>query len=259
MKMLSALLLATVLIFAFSSVQAQKAKSSALDNDSREGLEAAKAGDLDKAIESFKRAAAAKPNDKTINYNLGLAHRQRALAYMKGEDWDSAIADFTEALKLIENDIGARRGRAFAYQRKGDLKNALVDYDAALKEKKNDPETLGRRAFLHMQSKDYDKAIADYSAVIKQKPKDVDAYLGRSYIYELTSKFDPGLADVDAVLKIQPTNSDALNRKARLEALKKGEPPPGTTPVIAGTPIPRAPVPPAPKPSPAAPAAAPSP
>ncbi|MDP9254388.1 MAG: tetratricopeptide repeat protein [Verrucomicrobiota bacterium] len=178
-------------------------------NYKKAGLDAAKAGNWDKAIENFKRAAETDPNNRDVNHNLGLAYRQRALDEIKKQNWAGAISDFTESLKRKENDPVARRFRAFA----------------------------------EMQMKDYDKAITDYSAVIKQQPKDVDSYLGRSYAYEVTGNVDQGLADVEVVLKIQPTNSDAANRKKRLIAQKNqgqpSTPAPVATPVLFGTPIPR--------------------
>jgi tetratricopeptide (TPR) repeat protein len=209
---------------------------------SHEGIEAAKAGDWNKAIESFKRAGLEDANNR---YNLAIAYRQRGLAEIKQQNWDAAINDFGEALKLKEDDATAHRFRAFAYMSKQDWNNALEDYTTVLKEKKNDVEALERRAFVEMQLKQYDKALADYSDAIKQQPKNVDALLGRSYIYEVTKKIEPGLSDVEAVLKIQPTNGEASNRRKRLLAEKtKDQPAPIATPTLIGTPIPRQPAPP---------------
>lgn len=218
-----------------------------------EGVEAAKAGNWDKAIESFKRAGSSDANDR---HNLAVAYRQRGLAEVKKENWDGAISDFTEALKLKDDAI-AHRFRAFAYMRKGDWNNALEDCNAVLKEKRTDVETLDRRGFVEMQLQQYDKAITDYTESIKQQPKNVEAYLGRSYVYELTNKIEPGLSDVEAVLRIQPTNSEAINRQKRLIAQKtKGQPTAASTPVLAGTPIPRKALPPSPPKPPPSPAAA---
>jgi len=216
-----------------------------------DGVEAAKAGDWDKAIENFKKAAESDPNDKNVNHNLGLAYSQRGLAEIKKQNWDGSIADLGEALQRNEGDVVARRFRAFAYTRKGNWKEALQDYDTVLKQKKNDPEALSHRAFVYVQLGQTDKALADYSSMLKGQPKDIDALLGRTYIYETTGKLDLGLADVNAVLKQKPNNQEALNRKIRLEAMaRKLHPTPVPTPVLAGTPIPRASIAPKPKPSP---------
>lgn len=233
-KIVSGVLLG-VLALAFSVMESDGA------NYSKDGLEAAKAGDWDKAIENFKKAAGAEPNDKNINFNLGLAYRQRGLAEIKKQNWDGAIADLSETLKRNGSDVVARRFRAFAYTRKDNWKDALQDYETVLKEKKNDPEALSRRAFVYMQLGQNDKALGDYSTTLKDHPKDIDALLGRSYIYETTGKLELGLADVNAVLKLKPNNQDAQNRKIRLEAMDhKLHPTPIPTPVLAGTPIPRA-------------------
>ena len=215
---------------------------------SHEGIEAAKAGDWNKAIEAFKRAGTGDANNR---YNLALAYRQRGLAEIKQQNFDAAIADFDEALKLKEDDNVAHRFRAVAYMNKQDWAKALEDYNIVLKAKRTDVEALERRAFVQMQMKEYDKSIADYSEAIKQQPKNIDALLGRSYVYEQTQKLDQGLADCEAVLRIQPTNGEATNRKKRLVAEKsKGQPIPEKTPILIGTPIPRQPTPPRPpKPS----------
>jgi len=242
MKIFCALVIALLALGpGLSPTEARTKTDANTPNFNREGIEAGKAGNWDKAIEDFKRAAEAEPNRRDINENLALAYRQRGLAEMKKKNWDGAISDFTECLKRKEGDMLARRYRASAYLQKGDSQNALEDYNTLLKEKKDDVEALGGRAFVEVQLKDYDKALADYSSMLKKDSRNVEAYLGRSHVYEVTEKPDLGLADIEAILKIQPTNQDALNRKKRLEAQKtRGQPAVAVTPVLIGTPIPRA-------------------
>ena len=179
----------TVLLLALAPALAGAAEPAGGGSSaSHEGVEAAKAGDWNKAIEAFKRAG----DDANTRYNLALAYRQRGLAETKQQNWDGAIADFNEALKLKADDNVVRRFRAFAYMSKQDWPNALEDYNAVLKAKRADTEALERRGFVQMQLKQYDKAIADYSEAIKQQPKNVDALLGRSYVYEQTAQDGPG-------------------------------------------------------------------
>ena len=87
-KIVSSVLLG-VMVLALSVLKSDGA------NYSHDGMEAAKAGNWDKAIENFKQAVEADPNDKNINYNLGLAYSQRGLAEIKKQNWDGSIADLS--------------------------------------------------------------------------------------------------------------------------------------------------------------------
>ena len=141
----------TVLLLALAPALAVAAEPAGGSSASHEGVEAAKAGDWNKAIEAFKRAG----DDANNRYNLALAYRQRGLAETKQQNWDAAIADFNEALKLKADDNVVRRFRAAAYMSKQDWPKALEDYDAVLKAKRTDTEALERRGFVEMQLKQY--------------------------------------------------------------------------------------------------------
>ena len=197
----------------------------------REGVEAAKKKEWDKAIENLKKAADLDSSNNNYAFNLGLAYRQRGITRMGQEKFDDAISDFSEALKRQSGDATALRFRAFAYLKKSDWANALSDYDSVLKKKHDDMEPLSRRAFVLMQLKEYDKAIADFSDVIKLKPDDPEGYLSRANAYEFKGDAAKAMADYDKVLQLQPGNADAQSRRALLQ---KGSP--GASPANAPSP-----------------------
>jgi tetratricopeptide (TPR) repeat protein len=55
---------------------------------------------------------------------------QRGLAYQGLKQYDRAIADYTEALRLVPGHVGALDNRASAYEAKGDNNHARDDRDA---------------------------------------------------------------------------------------------------------------------------------
>ena len=73
--------------------------------------------------------------------------RDRQLWYYRGDAWESkgefdkAIADFTDAIRLCPFEAFERRRRGDAWQAKGELDKAIEDYDEAIR---LDPE-LQRR------------------------------------------------------------------------------------------------------------------
>jgi tetratricopeptide (TPR) repeat protein len=147
----------------------------------REGFEAAKSKDWNKAVDAYRKAFR---QDSKVGPNLAAALQQRAVAYVGQQKLQEALADLNEAIKIAPDD--------------GNLRE--------------------RRAYVEMQLKDYDKALADYSELIKDKPDEVRFYQTRSYIYELKGDVSHGLADCDKILQLDPDNADARGRKLRLQA-----------------------------------------
>jgi tetratricopeptide (TPR) repeat protein len=66
--------------------------------------------------------------------DLAQAYVWRGITYIRFKgDWDRAIADFTEAIRLGSKDAGAYAGRAAANIRKGDIDRALPDLNEGLR------------------------------------------------------------------------------------------------------------------------------
>jgi tetratricopeptide (TPR) repeat protein len=150
----------------------------------REGSDAAKEQDWDKAIESLRKA-----NNLDHKYapNLAAAYQQRATASANDRRFPDAIEDFGEAIKLSPRDAGI--------------------YE--------------RRAAVEMKINDMDKALADYGEAIKISPREVRYYLYRGYVYESKGDLPNSMADTERVLKIDKKNAEALARKTRLETRMK--------------------------------------
>lgn len=162
-------------------------------NLTREGIEASKANDWDKAIAAFKRAAQL---DEKYAPNLASALQQRGTVYVSQGKFQEAIADYSEALKV----------------------------------KAKDPDIFERRAYAEIQLKDYDKALHDYNEAIKLSPEEPKYYQVRAFIYQTKGDFKAALAEVDKVLKLDPNNQDAQQRKKFLEAKLHAPPTPPPTP-----------------------------
>jgi tetratricopeptide (TPR) repeat protein len=192
MKKYSALILIVALALCASQFsQAQGNKEAA--KFSREGFEATKNKDWNKAVESFRKATEL---DRKQAPNLVSALQHRGMEYTAQQKYPEALTDFSEALKM----------------------------------KSNDPDIYERRAYVEMKTNDYDKALADYSEAIRLSPKEVRYYLLRSYIYETKGDVKNSMADTERTLKLDPKNAEAKSRKARLEARQSAAPPPVNSP-----------------------------
>ena len=69
--------------------------------------------------------------------NLAIAFANRGLAYKSKGQWDRAIADYDEAIRLNPDLAETFTNRGTAYYYKGQLGRALKDYDEAIRLKPN--------------------------------------------------------------------------------------------------------------------------
>src|SRR5713226_7916276 len=63
---------------------------------------------------------------------LALAFNNRGMVFLHKRDYDTAITDFNQALTLTPNDAIAHSNRAIAYYRKRDYDQAIRDGDFAI-------------------------------------------------------------------------------------------------------------------------------
>src|SRR3954451_10826629 len=147
----------------------------------REGAEAAKSQDWDKAVDLLKKASAM---DKKYADELSAVYQRRGFAAANEQRYGDAINDYDEALKLTPQEA------------------------ARIHE---------QRAAVEMKIQDYDKALADYSELIKLKPNEVRYLNYRAYIYELKNDLQNSMSDTEKILQLDANNQDAKTRKTRLE------------------------------------------
>jgi tetratricopeptide (TPR) repeat protein len=73
------------------------------------------------------------PDESESPQNRADAYAYRAAQYLKQDNIQRAIADYTEALKLTPRNITAYVSRALAEFRQGDKEKAILDYSIAVK------------------------------------------------------------------------------------------------------------------------------
>jgi len=175
------------------------------------------------ALSAAQLFSAEKPKEaKEANKANKLAVDGAAAA--KNQEWDKAIELLRKATDLDHKyapSLGAvYQQRAYAAATNQQFQDAISDYGEAIKITPEDPRIYEYRAAVEMKLNDMDKALADYSEAIKLKPNDVRYYLYRSYIYESKGDIKNSMADTEKVLKLDPKNQEALSRKKRLETLQ---------------------------------------
>jgi tetratricopeptide (TPR) repeat protein len=144
------------------------------------GLTAYKARDWQEAAGAFSEAVRVAP---PFSPEKAQAHTWRGNARGELLEYDGAIDDFDEAIRLDPKNALAYRGRGIAWGQKGEHERALTDFGEAIRLGPDDALALYNRGVVHAKSGAYDLAIADFGEAIRLNPNYAKAYLARSKVH----------------------------------------------------------------------------
>lgn len=193
------------------------------------------AGDLDAAMEAFRRASELAPQWAEPREHVSLVHRMnedpqaavreqnelienqpthaahyvnRAFSYTQLEDFVAAADDYDRAVELDpENDeIYFLRG-IFRMERQED-ELALADLDRVLLLRGDDDETRSRRALVLLRLRRNEEAAEDYAKLIQRHPDNPAAYNGRVFAFSSMGENDLAEADIERLDQLVPENAE---------------------------------------------------
>lgn len=145
---------------------------------------------------------------------VAIAHYRRGLAAHERGDYDQAIRDYTEAIRINPENADAYYSRGFAYHRKGDYDEEIRDYDQAILINPNYAKAYDARGLAHHNKGDYARAIQDYNEAIRISPEDANAYNNRCWTYGLMRRPDDALRDCNESLRLRPNDAGTLDSRA---------------------------------------------
>ena len=178
------------------------------------------------ALEFFSRGIARKDKgeyDKAIqDFNEAIrldpkskeAFRERGMTWAAKGEHDKAIDDLGKAIKLDPRSAGLLVDRAFVWLAKADRDRAIKDCGEAIKLDPKFGAGFVCRARAWIEKGDYDKAIDDYGEVIKINPKDDLAFLLRGDACRLKKAYGKAVEDYEEVIRLKPGQVLAHNNLA---------------------------------------------
>jgi tetratricopeptide (TPR) repeat protein len=151
-------------------------------------------------------------NQNESPHNRAIAFHNRGGIYKERKDYDRAIADYSEAIKLDPQFVNGLLNRGTAYDSKGDNGAAAGDFGRVIELKPEDPLGYYDRGYIRCwKTHDYDGAIADLSKAIELGNKDAPTYLYLALAYQGKKDYRRAIADYDEGLKLSPNNAIALS------------------------------------------------
>jgi tetratricopeptide (TPR) repeat protein len=196
-------------------------------------------GLLDSAVDFYRAAIAVNPHVaayhnglasaryyiSTFAANPHFAARRKILnpaQYIKSQ-YDSAIAEYTNAISLDSSCVDALTNRGVLRDIRDDFQGALKDYTLAIRINPSWADAYAKRAATYKTLGDYKDAINDYTAAIKLDSSSytfdptlrfANAYFGRGIVYYKMGDHERAIMDFDSTLILSPNHSLAILNKA---------------------------------------------
>jgi len=133
----------------------------------------------DASIDACTRILAAGPSPSALRF--------RGVAYLSKGDYDHAIADTNDAVRLTPGQIF--------------------------------PGDYYIRGQAYVGKNDFDRAIDNFDQAIMLSPRNFKAYSGRGRAYEGKNDPEHAIADYDRALELNPRLDDARQARERVQAL----------------------------------------
>ena len=161
-------------------------------------------GRNDLALQDFGAVIRLRPTEPKAYY--GRARIEQGL----GRQQD-AISDVTQALSLnpTESRDVYYRLRGSAYSLSNQFQSAIEDFDESLRLKPQDAFSLGSRAAARGNLGQYQAAIEDYNDAIRLGSAEVWLLLGRGTTYEHLGLYQNAMRDYDEAVRLDPSSVQA--------------------------------------------------
>jgi tetratricopeptide (TPR) repeat protein len=135
-------------------------------------------------------------------------YNERGLAYFDKGEYDKALIDLTQAVKLNRNYADGFYNRGKVYQKKKEYGKAILDYTEAIKIEPGYAGAYINRGLVYYSSKEYENAILDFKQAIEANPLEIEAYFNLAYLYSKLDKKMEAVALCKEILRINSTDTE---------------------------------------------------
>jgi tetratricopeptide (TPR) repeat protein len=170
---------------------------------------------------NFDKAVADYSEAIRLDPSAESSYTDRGITYNKMDLFDLAIADFNAAIRLNGQAAEAYASRGFSYKEKRNYGQAIADLNEAIRLNPNNAVSYANRASAYINLENYDQAIIDLTASIKLNPHNAVVFSNRGYAYTIKREFDRATSDFKAALLLDPSFTDARNGLKLVEAQRK--------------------------------------
>jgi tetratricopeptide (TPR) repeat protein len=156
---------------------------------------------------------------------LAAAYANRGNAYLNRGNYDRAIEDYNEEIRLSPKYEPGFNARGLAYLRKGRLDRAIEDFNAALSLNPKYAIALVNRAFAYQEKAQWDfdaylaegvyedRALKDLDEAIRLEPSPLP-FRNRGFLHSRMQRYDRAIQDFDEAIRLDPNVAAAFSGRA---------------------------------------------
>jgi len=165
-------------------------------------------GDLDQAIQQYKKALEADPQSSLLHLNL-------ASVFIKKNDPVLAIEELKKSVELAPEAVEPHAILALVYAAQGNKDLATQEYALALKNAANlEPKNIEiykSLGVIYLQQKKLKEAESIFNLIIGLAPLDAEAHFYLGSIYYDLKNYPSAEIELSSALKLKPDYHEALN------------------------------------------------
>lgn len=135
-------------------------------------------------------------------------------------EYEAAIADFTEALRLDPNRASAHLRRALAFAELKEHERAAEDLEAYLQLAESEPPdpeelllALSKLGECRLETDEGEAAVTAFNRAIETEPTSVAAWIGRARGWLLSDRRDQAISDLTQAIELWPECAEAYSER----------------------------------------------
>ncbi len=151
-----------------------------------------------------------------------VAYHQRALAWLKLQEYEEAIADCNKVIQLKMQNAKLYYHKGLAYIGLKNYNQAIENLSKAISLDSQYAVAYNNRGQAYAILQEYQKAVADFSKAIALEPQYTLAYRNRATVYHVRGEYESALVDYEKTLSLDPNDKLAyFNRSTIIRILDK--------------------------------------
>jgi tetratricopeptide (TPR) repeat protein len=161
----------------------------------------ARCGDPDPEI-SISVCTAAIQSGRVKGRELAVIHTNRGAAFIVLLDYDRALKDFEDAVRIDPTFARAFANRGAVHAAKQDFDRAIEDFTRVLALEPRSAHAFADRAGMHRLKGEHEQAIGDYTQAIQIDPSFTEAILNRGITLAGTGRCADAIADFSRAIEL---------------------------------------------------------
>ncbi|MEE9370394.1 MAG: tetratricopeptide repeat protein, partial [Sedimentisphaerales bacterium] len=168
------------------------------------GIELQSQGEIDEAINRYRRAIEIRPYYAEAHYNLATALRSQ-------ENIDEAMSHYRQAIRIKPDYAQAHYNLAMALESQGELDKAISCYYEALKYRPDDIESHNNVGIIFVSQGRFDDAINHFRCALQARADDAKSHFNLGIALKSQGKLDEAIEHFLQALQTNPNFAEAHN------------------------------------------------